>query len=90
MTLKEATEVARRYYTTKQQKESPYKVGQKILWRPGDKEDQEDQIVPLLRCIQESEAVDLLSADEHLDQLDTEFPCQEENQRRSYPDADVA
>ena len=30
MTLKEATEVARRYYTTKQQKESPYKVGQKV------------------------------------------------------------
>jgi hypothetical protein len=30
MTRKEATEVARRYYTTKQQKESPYKVGQKV------------------------------------------------------------
>lgn len=30
MTRKEATEVAQRYYTTKQQKESPYKVGQKV------------------------------------------------------------
>ena len=30
MTRKEATTMARRYYTTKQQKESPYKVGQRV------------------------------------------------------------